>query len=237
MDFNNLHQFYNSELGKCTQGFLEQKIKSYVDVKSDTVITGVGYTAPFLLNLEQGDTKLSLVPEFIENFNVVGSTEHAVCEEDHLPLLNNSSDLCLMVHCLEHSNSPWGLMAEINRILPSGGRVVVVVPNRVGLWARRTNNPFGFGRSYTKGQLKKLMLATGFVEITTDYSVYNPPLHSLFNSAIANFCENWMKYVLRENSGVIIGVYEKQVHKYVESKNRVFKVPIRRPKLAVNKDY
>ena len=71
------------------------KKKSYVDVKSDTVITGVGYTAPFLS--AECDIKLSLVPDFIEDFNVVGSTNHAVCEEDRAI---NKPAICLLVHCL-----------------------------------------------------------------------------------------------------------------------------------------
>ena len=39
-------------------------------------------------------------------------------------------------------------------MLAPGGRVIFIVPNRSGLWARRDVTPFGFGRPYSLGQLE-----------------------------------------------------------------------------------
>ena len=41
-------------------------------------------------------------------------------------------------------------------MLAPGGRVVFIVPNRSGLWARRDVTPFGYGRPYSLGQLEAL---------------------------------------------------------------------------------
>ena len=49
-------------------------------------------------------------------------------------------DLVILVHALEMSTRPNALMAELRRVLTSGGRLIVVVPNRQGPWA--TLRPF-----------------------------------------------------------------------------------------------
>ncbi len=237
MEFKNLNSFYKNNLGKSVEIFVQQKINSYIDTRLNKVVMGIGYTEKYLQHFQDNKcTTLSLIPSFIDNFYCDKNDINVICEEDHLPISNDSCDVFLLVHCLEHSNSPWGLMAEINRILPSGGKIIVVVPNRVGLWSRRTNNPFGSGRSYTKGQLKKLLNSTGFFELEIDYSIYYPPFNKFFNHKIFNFCEKFLKYILRENSGVIVGVYEKRVHKYVKTKKKLFEIPLLKPNIALNKD-
>ena len=47
---------------------------------------------------------------------------------------------------LEMTNDPGTLLREAWRVLAAGGRLLVVVPNRRGLWARMDTTPFGHGR-------------------------------------------------------------------------------------------
>ncbi len=238
MEFKNLNSFYKNNLGKSVEKLLQQKINSYIGNKNNKVIMGIGYTEKYLKHFQDNRcVTLSLIPSFIDNFYCNKNNINVVCEEDHLPISNDSCDVFLLLHCLEHASSPWGLMAEINRILPSGGRIIVVVPNRVGLWARRSNNPFGSGRSYTKGQLKKLLNSTGFFELEIDYNIYYPPINNFFNNKLFSLCEKFLKYILRENSGVIIGMYEKRVCKRAKAKKRMFKIPLLKPNIALNKNY
>ena len=49
------------------------------------------------------------------------------------------------------------MLAEVWRVLTPGGRLLVVVPNRAGLWARMENTPFGYGRPFSRKQLSRLM--------------------------------------------------------------------------------
>ena len=79
----------------------------------------------------------------------------ALVEEDSLPLPDSSIDLVILVHALEMSDRPNALMAELRRVLTSGGRLIVVVPNRQGPWASTDLSPFGFGRPYSRGQLRQ----------------------------------------------------------------------------------
>ena len=73
-----------------------------------------------------------------------------------------SVDLVILVHALEMSARPNALMAELRRVLTSGGRLIVVVPNRQGPWASSDLSPFGFGRPYSRGQLRQLFAEVGF---------------------------------------------------------------------------
>lgn len=46
-----------------------------------------------------------------------------------LPFANESFEAVLLVAVLEHTSEPWRLLAEAQRVLKPGGRVVIVVPN------------------------------------------------------------------------------------------------------------
>ena len=58
-----------------------------------------------------------------------------------------------MVHALEHAEDPRETLKEMWRVLAPNGRLVIVVPNRRGLWASFEHTPFGSGRPYSRGQL------------------------------------------------------------------------------------
>jgi SAM-dependent methyltransferase len=46
-----------------------------------------------------------------------------------LPFADQSFEAVLLVAVLEHTREPWRLLAEANRVLKPGGKVVIVVPN------------------------------------------------------------------------------------------------------------
>jgi SAM-dependent methyltransferase len=104
-----------------------------------------------------------------------------------MPLPDASIDRMLVVHALETVESPTELLHEIWRILTPGGRIIVVVPNRRGLWARMDTTPFGHGQPFSRTQLKGLMRQTMFSPEGWAETLYVPPLRSRFflRSAVA----------------------------------------------------
>ena len=52
------------------------------------------------------------------------------------------ADRILLVHMLEWSEKPLDLLHELWRVLAPNGRLLLVVPNRRGLWARVDIKPF-----------------------------------------------------------------------------------------------
>jgi SAM-dependent methyltransferase len=107
-----------------------------------------------------------------------GGKGHVVMvEEAMLPLADASVDRLLAVHCLETSESVRPLLREIWRVLTPEGRLLLVVPNRRGIWARLDTTPFGHGRPYSRGQLERLLGGALFTPLEWASALYMPPLN------------------------------------------------------------
>jgi SAM-dependent methyltransferase len=81
---------------------------------------------------------------------------------------------------LETVESPTELLYEVSRILTPGGRVIVVAPNRRGLWARMDNTPFGHGQPFSRSQLRNLMREAMLSPEGWAETLYVPPVGSRF---------------------------------------------------------
>jgi len=62
------------------------------------------------------------------------------------------------------------------RVLAPEGRLILVVPNRRGVWARLDNTPFGQGRPYNRRQLDQLLCEAMFSPLDWGGALYFPPL-------------------------------------------------------------
>ena len=60
-------------------------------------------------------------------------------------------------------------------MLAPGGRLVIVVPNRRGVWARMEHTPFGSGRPYSRRQLTNLLRETNFTPAASAEALFFPP--------------------------------------------------------------
>ena len=60
---------------------------------------------------------------------------------------------------LETAERVRPLLREMWRVLAPEGRLILVVPNRRGVWARLDKTPFGQGRPYSRRQLEALLIA------------------------------------------------------------------------------
>ena len=98
-------------------------------------------------------------------------------EESLLPLPDASVDCLLCVHCLEVAERAAPLLREMWRVLTPEGRLLIVVPNRRGLWARFDTTPFGHGRPYSRGQLERLLTAALFTPQVWASALHMPPVN------------------------------------------------------------
>jgi SAM-dependent methyltransferase len=145
----------------------------------------------------------------------------ALVEEDELPLTDAAVDRVLLVHSLEMSADPMELLREAWRVLAAGGRLMVVVPNRRGVWARLDTTPFGHGRPYSRSQIMQLLRETWFTPTGWGEALYVPPIeHGWFlRSAVA-----W------ERTGAMLASPFAGVH-IVEATKQVYRaIPARREK-------
>ena len=93
-----------------------------------------------------------------------------------LPLADASVDRLLGVHCLEASERVGPLLREMWRVLTPEGRLLLIVPNRRGIWARLDTTPFGHGRPYSRGQLERLLTDALFTPLEWTSALFMPPL-------------------------------------------------------------
>jgi SAM-dependent methyltransferase len=100
----------------------------------------------------------------------------ALIDETELPLPDSSVDRVLVVHGLETSNDVFALLRETWRVLAAGGRLLAVVPNRRGVWARMDTTPFGHGRPYSRTQITHLLRETWFTPTGWEEALYVPPI-------------------------------------------------------------
>src|SRR5207237_7114495 len=87
-------------------------------------------------------------------------------------------DRVRLVHALETSEEVGPMLKEIWRVLAGGGRLLIVVPNRRGIWARLDRTPFGSGRPYTMSQLSQLLRDEQFTPVGSDAALFIPPAKS-----------------------------------------------------------
>src|SRR5690606_19211344 len=81
----------------------------------------------------------------------------ALCDEMDLPFPDLSMDRVLLVHALECAEQVRPMLREVWRVLSGSGRLLVVVPNRSGIWARFERTPFGHGQPYSPFQISRLL--------------------------------------------------------------------------------
>jgi len=141
-------------------------------------LLGIGYTTPFLTALS-GDTErtVALMPASLGvlRWPPDGRNLVTLADEGELPFADYSIDRVLLVHALETSEEIGPMLKEIWRVLAGGGRLLIVVPNRRGIWARLDRTPFGSGRPYTMSQLSQLLRDEQFTPVGSDAALFIPP--------------------------------------------------------------
>jgi SAM-dependent methyltransferase len=142
-------------------------------------LLGLGYTTPFLTSIaSQTERTVALMPASLGvlGWPLDGPNLAALADEGELPFADYSIDRVLVVHAVETSERIGPMLKEIWRVLAGGGRLLIVVPNRRGIWARLDRTPFGSGRPYTMSQLSQLLRDERFTPVRSDTALYIPPV-------------------------------------------------------------
>lgn len=177
LDVVEIRDFYASPLGRVVARHLGAVLSSLIRVDAATRVLGFGFATPYLDSVDGAERRLAFMPagQGVIDWPAHNGSATALVEEDSLPLPDSSIDLALLVHALEMSPRPNALMAEIRRVLTSGGRLVIVAPNRQGPWARSDISPFGFGRPYSRSQIRALFAEAGFEAEAWTTALHMPP--------------------------------------------------------------
>lgn len=210
-----LKSFYNSRKGRIVRALIRSKIQHiWPEVKSKRFM-GYGYAMPYMRPyLDEASRAFNMMPAQLGVHNWPPESDNRVClhAESFLPLETNSIDYVLMVHALEFLDDPEETFAEIWRVMKSTGRLIIVVPNRVGLWARADWSPFGQGRPYSSAQIESFLSENLFVHERTSHALFSPPFKSEILLRGANFFEKIGLYLYPALGGVNVIEASKQLY-------------------------
>ena len=191
-DVTDLNAFYASRLGVLAERSITAALSTLWVPLSNERLVGLGYALPFLDRFA-ADTERAFAfcpaQQGASCWPHGGPCATALVFEEDLPLPDASVDRVLMVHALEHAQDPRETMAETWRVLTPGGRLVVVVPNRRGVWARLEHTPFGAGRPWSRSQLSALLRAASFTPTAWADALLFAPSDTGLNERVAGVME------------------------------------------------
>ncbi len=237
-DIVDLRSFYATPLGHTVEHSIGMALAAIWAGIPNERLVGLGYALPWLDRFG-ADTE--------RTFAFMPATQGAVAWpsgrpsatalvfDEELPLVDASIDRMLLVHALEHAENPRETLKEIWRVLAPSGRVVIVVPNRRGVWARFEHTPFGTGRPFSRGQLNELLRDANFTPAAWSEALLFPPSHRRTVLRLHNILERTGRRFWPIFSGVIVVEAQKRVYQGLpvaqRASRRVF-VPVLTPQGA-----
>ncbi len=221
MDVHAAAEFYATRRGAVAARLLRERLlRLWPTLRGDSVL-GLGYAAPYLrLWREDAARCLALTPAQIgvARWPVGAPNLSCTAEEDALPFPDLLFDRILLVHGLEAAENARRLLREVWRVLKDDGKLLVVAPNRRGLWAHVESTPFGHGQPYSPGQLGRLLAASMFRVERRDTALYLPPTNLRAALRGAPLWERTGRYLAPQFAGVTITEAVKDVYAAVPVK-------------------
>ncbi len=174
-----LRDFYGRPLGQLVRRLLLARIRArWRHINGETLI-GLGFASPYLGAFRTEAQRIGAFMPASQGALVWptnGPGLSVLVDEEQLPLADSSVNRLLAVHCLEVAERTRPLLREMWRVLAPEGRLLMVVPNRSGVWARLDTTPFGQGRPYSRGQLQQLLGDALFTPLDWTNALYVPPI-------------------------------------------------------------
>jgi SAM-dependent methyltransferase len=178
-DVVDLRDFYNRPLGGVARRLLTSRIRARWRNVERMQVMGLGFPAPYIGMFRGEAARLGALMPATQGalaWPASDQVQTVMVEEAMLPLADASVDRLLCVHCLEGAERTGPLLREVWRVLTPEGRMLLIVPNRRGVWARLDTTPFGHGRPYSRGQLERLLADALFTPLEWASALFMPPL-------------------------------------------------------------
>jgi SAM-dependent methyltransferase len=214
-DVIDLRDFYRTLLGQVARRMIREAVRRMWPELHGLRLLGIGYPAPFLSAIG-GDTErtIALMPASLGvlAWPSEGANLATLADEGELPFADFSLDRVLLIHALETSDQAGPLLKEVWRVLAGGGRLLIVAPNRRGIWARLDRTPFGSGRPYTTSQLSQLLRDELFTPVATGSALFVPPSRSRMVLRSARFWERVGTRWFPTFAGVVMVEATKQIY-------------------------
>ena len=223
--------YYRTKLGLVTKNLLQESVQRIWKDCSYEQLAGFGFVPPLMQPfLNFSSTIFCLMPsqQGVMAWPTGSKNCTMLVEEVSWPLRSGSVDRLIVSHGLETCDNPNDLLKEIWRVLRPSGRVIFIVPNRAGLWARSDLTPFGYGRPYSMTQLEQQLRVNRFETLRFTGALYSPPSHRSYFLKTMRF---WERLGRRLDSRVIAGALVVEATKLIyatqkPSLKKVVSVPL-----------
>ena len=207
--------FYTTTRGAVAARLLRERLLAmWPDLTGQSVL-GVGFAAPYLrVWRPQAARCIAVTPA------QMGATRwplgqpclSCTAEEDALPFHDLTFDRVLLVHGLEAAENARRLLRETWRVLKDDGRLLVVAPNRTGIWAYSERTPFGHGQPYSFGQLGRLLAGSLYRVERRDTVLWVPPVERRLVLRSAELFERSGRRLMPGMAGLIVTEAVKDVY-------------------------
>jgi SAM-dependent methyltransferase len=214
-DVVDLRDFYRTPLGQVARRMIRRAMRRMWPDLHGMRLLGIGYPAPFLTAISpETERTVALMPASLGvlAWPPDGANLAMLAEEGELPFADFSVDRVILVHALETSEQAGPLLKEVWRVLAGGGRLMVIAPNRRGIWARLDRTPFGSGRPYTMSQLSQLLRDEQFTPVAAGTALFVPPTRSRMVLRSARAWERLGVRWFQTFAGVVLVEATKQIY-------------------------
>src|SRR3979409_2257995 len=179
IDVIDLRDFYSKRLGIVARQLINRGIRARWPNADGQRVLGIGYPTPYLgLFREDSERCIAFMPaaQGVLKWPTARPALATLVDEFSMPRPAAAVDRILLVHALEMSDDPEGLLREVWRVLAPSGRVMAIIPNRRGGGTRTDNTPFGHGRPYSRSQITQLLRQTWFTPTAWSEALFMPPV-------------------------------------------------------------
>ena len=241
LDVSDLKGFYDLRLGQIARRLVRKRIRELWPAVRGQSVLGLGYATPYLRPFQdEAERVLAFMPA---QQGVIAWPQESGCltalvDETELPIPDSSVDRVILAHVLETSESLRPLLRQVWRVLTGNGRLIVIAPNRLSLWAQFEMTPFGHGTPFSRAQLHRLLTDSMFTPLTVANCLYFPPFGTRQLVRDGMRWEAIGERVWPRFSGVLVAEATKQVYALAPEggqRQRVRARPILIPGGAVNR--
>ena len=175
-----IEDWYTSLAGREAARLLSRSIRPLLGRASTSRLLALGQTASVLTRIHgAGGERTAMVVEQPRRWPLTAPNRAVVADPERLPFDDALFDDALLIHALELVERPRIVLRELWRVLGPAGRIVLVVPNRAGVWARVEALPFGRGQPYGRGGLTRLLEGAMFEVVSWSTALAAPPVRRL----------------------------------------------------------
>lgn len=201
--------------GRIVRRLIRERIENMVGSVSALRVLGGGYAVPYLAPFVR-DAERTVAVMFqgqgVHHWPEDEANVTCLAEETELPFETNSIDRIILVHSIEFSGFLQPAFDEFWRVLKSNGRILIIVPNRMGLWSRADWTPFGHGQPYSASQVEHFLTENKFVLERTEKGLFIPPFKSQFLLRSAAWWEKLGNILFPAMGGLIFVEASKQIY-------------------------